>query len=146
MLSRIPAFYTEPFISLYVSDTITVMYRTYCSHNVVPHKSHSILLLGSIIFVNGGFQETSCLFLSLKHKNEDNKNMSKSLCYFELNVKCAVCTLKRNHVTVFCIMKPCSLVRRYQSFGFTTVSLYPEERGCRFLWNGSTHLPNCIVS
>lgn len=146
MLSWIPAFYTKPFISLFVSDTIIVMYSTYSSHNVVPHKSNSILLLGSIIFVNGGFQETSCLSLSLKHKNEDNKNMSKSLCYFELNVKCAVCTLKRIHVMIFCIMKPCSLVRRYQSFGFTTVSSYPEDGGSRFLWNVITHLHNCMVS
>jgi len=66
------------------------MYSTYISHNVVPHKSHSILLRGSIIFVNGGFQETSCLSLSLKHKNKDNKNMSKSLCYFG---KCQMCSL-----------------------------------------------------
>jgi hypothetical protein len=75
MLSWIRAFYTEPFISVFVGDTITVKYSTYVSHNVVPHESPCILILGSVIFVNGGFQDASCLFLSLKHKNEDNKNV-----------------------------------------------------------------------
>jgi len=47
-----------------------VMCSTYMSHNVVPNDGYSILVFVNVVLLNGGFQKSSGLFLSLKQPNK----------------------------------------------------------------------------